>query len=199
MSKSEEKRRQILMAATDEFQDHGFDGARMDRVADRAGVSKRTVYNHFDSKERLFSSIVESAYAIAEETRRYVFDPEKGLREQLLEIGQIEGRLLRSEELMKMARMGTGELMRTPDLAERLGLGPQPEDCYGDFFRAAAAAGRLRPDAPELAMTQFIGMIKAQAYWPAIFTGVLIGQNALDGIIETSVDTVMAAFAVPGA
>ena len=198
MSKSAEKRNDILLAATDEFQDHGFDGARMDRVAERAGVSKRTVYNHFESKEGLFAAIAERAYGMAAELHQVLYDPQRGLRAQLIEIAQAEGRLLQSEDFMRMARMGTGELMRNPGLAERLGLQSPLEDSYLRFFRAAAEAGRIRPDAPDLAATQFIGMIKSQAYWPALFSGEIVGRNEMDGIIETSVATIMSAFATPG-
>lgn len=59
MTVSDEKRSQILDAAVAEFQERGFAGASMDRVACRACVSKRTVYNHFDGKEALFRAILE--------------------------------------------------------------------------------------------------------------------------------------------
>jgi TetR/AcrR family transcriptional regulator of autoinduction and epiphytic fitness len=49
MAISDDKRGQILDAAVAEFQERGFAGASMDRIAERANVSKRTVYNHFDS------------------------------------------------------------------------------------------------------------------------------------------------------
>jgi TetR/AcrR family transcriptional regulator of autoinduction and epiphytic fitness len=59
MALTDEKRAQIIDAAVAEFQELGFAGASMDRIAARAQVSKRTVYRHFDGKEALFRAILE--------------------------------------------------------------------------------------------------------------------------------------------
>ena len=48
------KREAILEGAQDVFINMGFEAASMDKVAEQAGVSKRTVYNHFGSKEKLY-------------------------------------------------------------------------------------------------------------------------------------------------
>src|SRR3546814_143577 len=45
---------QIIQAARDVFLRDGFDGASMDAIAETAGVSKMTVYRHFETKEALF-------------------------------------------------------------------------------------------------------------------------------------------------
>ncbi|WP_296898273.1 TetR/AcrR family transcriptional regulator [Thiohalocapsa sp.] len=52
--KSEEKHAAILQAASRLFLDQGLQGTSMDQVARAAGVSKQTVYSHFDGKEDLF-------------------------------------------------------------------------------------------------------------------------------------------------
>ena len=51
------KRDSILDAALEAFQNEGFDNASMDRIAEIAGASKRTVYNHFATKEDLINQI----------------------------------------------------------------------------------------------------------------------------------------------
>ena len=53
MSVSDQKKKQIVQAAIAEFQEKGYAGASMDRISERAQVSKRTVYNHFESKDVL--------------------------------------------------------------------------------------------------------------------------------------------------
>lgn len=55
---TDRKRDAIVQAAIEEFRQHGFNGTSMDRVAAAAEVSKRTVYNHFPSKEDLFEAIL---------------------------------------------------------------------------------------------------------------------------------------------
>ena len=52
VGQTEDKRSQILKAAELEFQEHGFQTTSMDRISARAGASKRTVYKHFESKEK---------------------------------------------------------------------------------------------------------------------------------------------------
>jgi len=61
----------ILAAARDEFADHGLGGARMDRIAERAGLNKRLIYYYFEDKDRLFQAVLEQAYLqIREEERK---------------------------------------------------------------------------------------------------------------------------------
>jgi AcrR family transcriptional regulator len=55
------RREAILAAALDEFSARGFEGARLDDVARRAGVAKGTIYLHFKDKETLFQELVRSA------------------------------------------------------------------------------------------------------------------------------------------
>ncbi|WP_421133360.1 TetR/AcrR family transcriptional regulator [Alteromonas sp. A079] len=58
--KSEEKRRLILNAASSLFLQEGFANTSMDSVAKASGVSKQTVYSHFDSKDTLFQAAIKS-------------------------------------------------------------------------------------------------------------------------------------------
>ncbi|AEF34207.1 MULTISPECIES: TetR/AcrR family transcriptional regulator [Mycobacteriaceae] len=50
----------ILAAARVEFTRHAFRRANIDAVAQRAGVSRRTLYRHFPTKEALFEHLVEA-------------------------------------------------------------------------------------------------------------------------------------------
>jgi AcrR family transcriptional regulator len=59
---SERSQATILCAARDEFSEHGLGGARMDRIALRAGLNKRLIYYYFDDKEQLFRAVLEKAY-----------------------------------------------------------------------------------------------------------------------------------------
>lgn len=48
----------IFAAALDEFAEHGLAGARVDRIARRAGINKAMIYYHFESKEALYDHIL---------------------------------------------------------------------------------------------------------------------------------------------
>ena len=54
---------EILEAALAEFTERGFDAARMEDVAKRAGISKAGVYLYFESKEALLKALIESRVA----------------------------------------------------------------------------------------------------------------------------------------
>lgn len=56
--KDPEKRQAILQAAAELFPSKGFDGVSMMEIADRARVSKLTLYSHFTDKEDLFTQAV---------------------------------------------------------------------------------------------------------------------------------------------
>lgn len=52
----------LLNAAYGEFSEHGFQGARVEAICKRAGVSKQMLAHHFGSKEALFVEVLERAY-----------------------------------------------------------------------------------------------------------------------------------------
>lgn len=56
-------RQRILDAALAEFALAGLAGARVDEIAARAGANKRMLYAHFGSKEELWLTVLERAYA----------------------------------------------------------------------------------------------------------------------------------------
>ena len=58
-SKLERKERVILEAARTIFVDHGFDGARMQEIARRAGIGEGTIYSYYDSKAELMLAVLQ--------------------------------------------------------------------------------------------------------------------------------------------
>ena len=55
-------KRDILLAAREEFVEHGFEGARVDRIAERAGANKRMLYHYVGNKEALYARVLHDAY-----------------------------------------------------------------------------------------------------------------------------------------
>jgi AcrR family transcriptional regulator len=53
----------ILAAAREEFSRYGLAGARVDRIAEAAGLNKRLIYYYFTSKDDLFLAVLEGTYA----------------------------------------------------------------------------------------------------------------------------------------
>lgn len=59
---AEKTKASILKAARDEFCEEGFNGARVDAIADRAKANKRLLYHYFGNKEALYLAVLIDAY-----------------------------------------------------------------------------------------------------------------------------------------
>ena len=55
------RRRQLLAAAREVFVAHGYHAAAMDEIAERAGVSKPVLYQHFPSKLELYLALLDES------------------------------------------------------------------------------------------------------------------------------------------
>ncbi|MEM9813760.1 MAG: TetR family transcriptional regulator [Pseudomonadota bacterium] len=59
---AEATKRRILQAALEEFAAHGHSGARIDRLAEAAGVSKPMIYDYFGDKDAIYADALREAY-----------------------------------------------------------------------------------------------------------------------------------------
>jgi TetR/AcrR family transcriptional regulator len=106
---SRKTREMILNGALAEFSEKGFDGARTDEIALRAGVNKNLLYHHYRSKDGLFSALLERTYATIRARQKDLelrgMDPAEGMRKLVVFTGRIWIqypeflRLLQSENL----------------------------------------------------------------------------------------------------
>ena len=83
----ERTKQRILASATAEFARYGLGGARVDRIAKRAGANKRMLYYYFGDKEGLFLAALEDRYA-------HIRNAERSLRLEHLEPREALGRLV---------------------------------------------------------------------------------------------------------
>ncbi|WP_306326286.1 TetR/AcrR family transcriptional regulator, partial [Streptomyces venezuelae] len=125
------KRQAIVRAARDLFLREGF-GVGMDAIAAEAGVSKVTVYNHFGSKEALFTAVVagvidepltggeqtgEQAGKASDLGRLVEAEGPEQLKAALTETGRAWGRAVRADaEGRALRTLVASELHRFPEL-----------------------------------------------------------------------------------
>ena len=80
-------KKRILAAALKEFSSFGLAGARIDRIAARASVSKPMIYSYFGNKEELYAVVLREAYIQIREGERKLdlekLDPEAAIVELL--------------------------------------------------------------------------------------------------------------------
>lgn len=148
--KDPEKRAAILEAAIRLFPARGYDGVSMDAIAQAAGVSKLTVYSHFEDKEALFAAAVTCCCEQILPHR--VFEPGSGpnVRDSLIAIGHGFLELVMDERSVTLHRILIGQAPQDHHLAEVFfAAGPQRTlEEMASFLRQAHQAGRLHvPDA----------------------------------------------------
>ncbi|MEU5161855.1 TetR/AcrR family transcriptional regulator [Streptomyces sp. NPDC020875] len=121
--RAERKRQAIVTAARKLFLRDGF-GVGMDAIAAEAGVSKVTVYNHFGSKEALFTAVVAGALdepvtdgAATARLDRLADAPD--LRAAFLETARHWVAAVREDgEVAALRALVAAELHRFPELAD---------------------------------------------------------------------------------
>ena len=181
---TDRKHAAILEAAIAEFRASGYEATSMDRIAARAGVSKRTVYNHFPGKDALFLRILETMLERGIVGPDLAYRADRPLRPQLLELVRQKLELLRDPGFVDVARVAMAAGLHSPDLARamlaRLG---HREEGLTVWMRAAAADGRLKTDDPLFASMQLQGLVKSFALWPQLS----MGQPPLDDAQQTRV------------
>ncbi len=82
--KSAETRQQILDAAYTLFYQSGFMRTGVDAIADAAGITKRTLYQHFGSKDELIGEVLEQQHQMALERIRQWADHITGKPDQMV-------------------------------------------------------------------------------------------------------------------
>ena len=93
--KSERTREAIIAAAEEEFAEKGFFGARVDAIAAMAGVNKRMIYAHFESKDGLYAKVLSSVYARLAECERRFMIPDAPVKEAISNIISVSFDFLR--------------------------------------------------------------------------------------------------------
>jgi TetR/AcrR family transcriptional regulator of autoinduction and epiphytic fitness len=197
MSVSDQKKKQIVEAAIAEFQEKGFAGASMDRISERAQVSKRTVYNHFESKETLFKAINQCLADQVNSALEVPYDRDKPIRDALIELGWAEGELMVSPCFMNLARMVMSETIRDPELAADMNARMTKLSIFAEFMERATSDGRLSVQDPAVAAEQFLGLIKSRSFFPNIYANRVAERDEMDKIIYESVDLFLAQYAAP--
>lgn len=154
---SAEKREAILDGAARVFAERGYEGASMSAITAAAGVSKGTIYQHFEGKAALFGA------AVARECDRSVGEafrtagPDAGLRQTLTDIGERFLAMLTSPAALAVERIVTSEAARFPELARAFWeAGPaRGIALMAGFLAAQAEAGALVVPDPAFAAEQF--------------------------------------------
>lgn len=110
------KRHAILEAARELFLELGYEGSSMDKIAKSAGVSKLTVYNHFQDKEHLFSAAIERACEQRLPKHLFEINSNSKVEEVLQDVGCSFLCTLYSPEALKLTNLMSSLVAHNPAL-----------------------------------------------------------------------------------
>jgi TetR/AcrR family transcriptional regulator of autoinduction and epiphytic fitness len=188
------KHNAILNAAAQAFINEGYEKASMDRIAEIAGASKRTVYNHFASKEELFQAVTDRFVKEQQGLNQIQYDPARGLEDQLFEFVEAELFFINDPIRLGLSKVLTSVFLFDTKLAvETRAKYPDAEGGLIEWLRAANKDGKLAVPDPELAARIFYAMIQGALTWPALFQGPLRLQ-AVEPLIEELIATFLSRY-----
>ncbi len=189
LHRKQKKRATILAAAVAEFHDHGFDRTSMDQISATAGASKRTVYNHFPSKEELFDAMVQTLQERCDDLA-FPYSSDRPLDDQLMEIGTRYLELMSSDEFMQLSRIVLSRFIQHPARAENVIRGQgDTQAAVTKWMEAAVQDNRLSVSTPETAAIQFTAMLGAFAFWPQLIAGAeRPTKERIEDIVKTAVE-----------
>ena len=159
-----EKRQRILNAAKQLFLQHGYHGSSMNQIALEAGVTKLTVYNHFQDKATLFScAIEETCEAILQEFPE-VLQPDSNFPQELYQLCLRSFNIANLPEAIKLDLLLMQLASEQNPLAEQFYMASHVklDQAWQDFFQLAQQHQFIQPDDPqrqtELMVSLLLGM-----------------------------------------
>ena len=159
-------------------------------------MSKRTVYKYFESKEKLFLAIIVQLWERINARVNVRYRPGIDIGDQLKALATAKGEVLTDPEVMATSRLVVSEIIRRPKLADETQSKMEYRSVFVDMLRSANANGQLAIDDPEEAADEFLGLLKAKAFWPVIFGATVVDKAEMNRIVESTVAMMLSRYAV---
>lgn len=183
------KREQILQGALPIFLQDGYEGASMDRVAAAAGVSKITIYKHFQDKEGVFTALIEQVTAERFDTILSGFDTAAPPAIALRQLAHtLLNRMAVDEEYIAFLRLLIGESGRFPALAQ-LFIQALPQKVWALLSDYFAAHPDIRSPHPEATARMFMGVLISHVLTQKLLHGEAIAPMQPDCLIDGLIAT----------
>ena len=134
----EERREQILEAASEVFAEQGLHGSSTDEIARRAGISQPYVFRLFGTKKDLYTAVVARCFRQTLELFQRAAEGKRG-EEALKAIGEAYGELLQGDDRYLRGQMQAYAACGDPAIREVVRNG------YGDLVAYAERVSGLPP------------------------------------------------------
>jgi TetR/AcrR family transcriptional regulator of autoinduction and epiphytic fitness len=191
MSRKDEKTAQILQAATQEFLKKGLDAASMHNIAVVAGVSKRTLYKYYSSKDELFHGLVDELLDRVYEMYKITYNPGESIKGQLEEIVANKIKFITSESFINISKIVIGEMIKSKKVTEQqVEKMASSDTLFVTWINEARIDGQVtsQVESEDIA-NQFHNLVKGEVFWP-----VLLGITNRESIDTRKVSTMAVTF-----
>lgn len=166
-----EKRQAILEGAVKVFIENGYDVSSMDKIAEVAGVSKRTVYNHFQSKESLFQAVVDDFLSHRDQQKPIEYSSSRPLEDQLREFAEAEIYLIDDPTRRGLSKFLTSVFVMDIEFGKKVRSQVKPpHESFINWLNFAKADGKLDFQSAQLAAQIFYGLVEGCLTYAALFT-----------------------------
>ena len=166
----------VIDAARRVFLQDGYRGTTLERVAEEAGIAKRTIYNLYADKDALFRTTILSAIDIADEFAQSLATEVRQVEDPAIQLPIIGVRLAESTLLgpaVPLRHLLVMESSRFPDLvAEYRARAPEAVmKALADLFSAMSASGVLHTRDTRIAAEHFAFLVMGADLDRGTFTG----------------------------
>ncbi len=182
----EDRPQQIIKAALQVFGECGLANARLQDIAERAGVSKGTIYLYFPNKEELFREMVRQT-AVAAIARAEQANTPGTPTNQLLAYMRGYWAFVRSPVFSTIYRLVLGELHQFPDLAAFYAheVVARGQKLLAGIIRRGIDAGEFRDIDPMIAARMLVALTVMNGIWRDEHTGVpLLAHKSDDEVFN---------------
>lgn len=169
LTRSQIKHQAILDAAKKAFQEFGVQATSMDKLAELAQVSKRTIYNHFENKEELVMQLVTDLWNKALVHNSFNFDQTSALDAQLTQLISMEVKLMGDPEYIALSRVAFGHFFYHPEeLQKKVAEFSSQETALKRWLKVAKQEGYLTLSDVDFAVSQLHNLLKGSCFWPQV-------------------------------
>lgn len=181
-------RQRIYAEAMAEFVDRGFHGASIASIAARSGVSRITVYKHFESKEQLLRMLSDHYSDRLREALDEAIDDRQPCWAVLMSVGRCFFQDGQYDDSRAISRIMIMEADRLPEIASRgIELRRKVLEPLTSYLERMALQGKLSVEKPELVALHFLNITTSSVDF--LFSDQQMSEEEREQYLATAVKT----------
>lgn len=184
------KQEKLLDAAADLFFELGYEGTSLDRLIERCGGSKQTLYRYFGDKRGLLKAVVSRFTERIWPMFELPLEGPASLRSQLVDFACNYRTMICSPGLIRLFRLVISRANQDPELVSFFldRTARYSQQSLAEYLTLMTRSGRITLSSPELASDQFLGAIRGRGFIEALLVGYTEDESLCRRQAEYAVD-----------